>query len=125
MQVCKCSVLIGGDRNHVVNKKDVTVAEIEILRVLHGEDAVIDIKPTKQDTRKHADELARLKTIYRKRLPGPDASGQKNIVDIVYSGPRPKLPANLKDIGVDYPVKKGAAKDAADVDDTDVADTKE
>mgnify|MGYP005848280495 CR=1 FL=1 len=107
MQIVKCNVHLSSDRNHVVTKTGVTVAEIEILRTLHGEDAVTDIYPTKQDTRKHADELDRLRRVYKRKLPGPDAKGSKNVVDIVYPGPRPNLPATLKDIGVDYP--KGAS----------------
>jgi hypothetical protein len=121
MQIVNCDVHLGGDRNHVVPKTGVTVAEIEILRVLHGEDSVVNINPTKQDTRKHAEELDRLRKTYKRKLPGPDSKGSKNIVDTVYPGPRPNLPATLKDIGVDYPTaskakKKSPAKDAADAE---------
>lgn len=121
MQIVTCNVHIGGDRNYVVPKTGVTVAEVEILRVLHGEDAVTDIMPTKQDSRKHKDELDRLRQRYKRKLPGPDTKGTKNIVDVVYPGPRPNLPATLKDIGVDYPTqakakKRSPAKEAADAE---------
>ena len=110
MQVVTCDVHIGGDRNHVVVKTGVTVAEIEILRVIHGNDAVLNIQPTKQDTRKHAEELDRLRRIYKRRMPGSDSKGTKNIVDVVYPGPRPNLPATLKDIGVEYPTEAAQAR---------------
>jgi hypothetical protein len=102
--------MLAGDRNHVVHKQGVTVAEIEVLRAIHGEDSVSDVQPVKQDSRKHADELARLRRIYRRKLPGPDNSGSKNIVDLIFPGPRPNLPATLKDIGLDYPKEKAPAK---------------
>jgi hypothetical protein len=110
MQVVTCEIHLAGDRNHVVVKTGVTVAEIEILRVIHGNDAVLNIQPTKQDTRKHAEELDRLRRVYKRRMPGSDSKGTKNIVDVVYPGPRPNLPATLKDIGVEYPTEAAQAR---------------
>lgn len=44
MQICDCLVLIGGDIRNSVIKKNVTAAEVAVLRQIHGTDAVRDIK---------------------------------------------------------------------------------
>ena len=45
MQIYSCKVLLGGSRYNEVHKPEVTVPEIYVLRRVHGEDAVLEIKP--------------------------------------------------------------------------------
>jgi len=105
MQHCSCNVTLNGDRNHLVHLEDVTVAEIEILRAIHGQHSVIDIEPTY--TANATDELERLRRKYRRRVQTSAQQPQGNIVDMIYRGPRPSVPTVLADIGLDF---KGDAK---------------
>lgn len=103
MQRVDCSVRIGGDRNHTTKKRGITVAEVEVLRFLHGENAVENIKPIRMTKDQAKDVIDEMKRKYRVKFPGPNSSGAVNVVDVVYPGPRPNLPTNLKDIGVEHP----------------------
>ena len=100
MQLVNCDVSLASDRNHVVRKLGITVAEVDVLRAVHGSDAVRGIQPTR--TVSVADEkiLADLRRRYRRRMPALPGEGSKCIVDAVFTGPRPKLPKTLADIGV-------------------------
>jgi hypothetical protein len=93
MQIVNCSVHLSGDLRNTVHKRGVTVAEIVVLRNIHGGDAVTSIQPVKNDRRSHALELDRLRSIYNRR---------DQVVDQLFPGANPKLPTNLKDIGVDH-----------------------
>lgn len=113
MQICDCTVRLSGDQLHAVRKRGVTVAEIYLLRQIHGADAVIDIQPVKQDKRSHEEERDRLRKKYRRQIQNVNPDGASNIVDSVYGGPdvSTKMPVNLKDIGVEYPTAaKGGTK---------------
>lgn len=92
MQHVKCSVYLGGDYNHKVFLPDVTVAEVVVLRAIHGDDAVVEIQPTRMlrgDS--HEAERERLRRTYNRR---------DKVVDRVFPGAKADLPVNLKDIGV-------------------------
>lgn len=97
MQHCSCFVCLDGDRGASVYKPDVTVAEIVLLRAIHGEDAVTNIKPTNTGKEKPADELARLRSIYTP-LSNMTREGTP-IFDKVYPGRAPNVPKTLADIG--------------------------
>jgi hypothetical protein len=99
MQHCSCTVYLGGDLGHSVWKADVTVAEIALLRAIHGEDACQDIQPTFMAKTKQADELERLRALYSASNITKEG---KRMVDEVYPGRNPTLPVNLSDIGVEY-----------------------
>ena len=101
MQLCDVDVCLAGDRNHVVPKRKVSVAEIEVLRAVHGDDAIQNIKPRGQERRSTAEELDRLRRLYRGNV-ATEAGLSRGIVDQVFRGPRPSLPTALKDIGLDY-----------------------
>jgi hypothetical protein len=45
MRVFSCKVLLSGSRYNEVVKPEVTIPEIYVLRHIHGDDSVIDIKP--------------------------------------------------------------------------------
>lgn len=49
MDVFRCQVRLRGKVQNVVPKSEVTIPEIYVLRHLHGQDAVVDIKPLKRD----------------------------------------------------------------------------
>lgn len=112
MQVCDCTVRLSGDQLHSVRKRGVTVAEIYLLRQIHGADSVVDISPIRQDKRSHQEEIERLRKKYRSSIRNinPEASG--NVVDGLFGGPNPNVPVNLADIGVEHPSAKGSGKKA-------------
>jgi hypothetical protein len=104
MQHCTCSVFLSGDQYHKVFKSDVTVAEIAMLRAIHGEDAVVDIRPTAMGKEKHAEELDRLRAIYGSSNVTKEG---KRLLDEVFPGRAPQLPISLADIGIEYGVAEG------------------
>lgn len=112
MQICDCDVHLAGSRNHVVRKSRVSVAEIEVLRAMHGDDAVLNIQPRENKKVASRDELERLRRIYRRQLNTAGVEGRKSVVDAVYPGTNPTLPTTLADIGVEY-TKGGNTKKAA------------
>jgi hypothetical protein len=96
MQVCNITFVTrdtknGGEQVLFSNPKmDVTVAEIALLRSIHGAHAVVDIRPTINDKRSHALELARLTKRY----------GEKAI-EKAWPGAVKRLPVQLIEIGED------------------------
>lgn len=111
MQRCNVTVRLAGDVGNTVPKTNVTVAEIVVLRSVHGDDAVVDIKPTHNCKTPHREERDRLCIIYGRPR-----------VDKIFPGVFAKLPVSLKDIEVappeedaelDKPLSKGAQKAVA------------
>ncbi|WP_223518256.1 hypothetical protein [Pseudomonas sp. BF-R-21] len=98
MQHCSCFVFLGGELTSSVWKADVTVAEIALLRAIHGDDAITTIVPTYKANTKSADELDRLRQLYGQSNVSKEG---KRLVDEVYPGRAPQLPTSLSDIGVD------------------------
>lgn len=90
MQVVNCSVRLGSNLNSVVRKYNVTVAEIVVLRTIHGADSVVSIQRVLQDKRAKLEEVERLSAIY-----GPV------VRKAVFPGANPTLPVTLEDIGID------------------------
>lgn len=89
MQVVNCSVRLGSNLNSVVRKHGVTVAEIMVLRAIHGADSVTAVQPVLQDKRSRADEMDRLNSIYNPAT-----------VRGVFPGAAPNLPVTLEDVGI-------------------------
>ena len=98
MQHCSCFVFLGGELTSSVWKADVTVAEIALLRAIHGDDAITTIVPTYKATVKAAEELDRLRALYGSSNVSKEG---KRLVDDIYPGRAPQLPTTLADIDVD------------------------
>jgi len=64
MKLYKCKVRLHANPNDEVRKKDVTAAEIKLLRLLHGEDAVIEISVSGEADRGEMEERDRLAQAY-------------------------------------------------------------
>ena len=106
MQLCNATVLLAGDRNFAMPKCDVSVAEIVLLRLIHGEDAVINITPTRMTTVSLRDTKERLMAAY-----GDRKSHQKLIHDMFANTAVQGL-TKFKDLRVDAgaaPVRATAA----------------
>lgn len=108
MQHCSCRVFLAGSRNNDIPKHDVTVAEIAVLRFLHGDDSVHAIKRTYMSREAHGAEIKRLKDFF-----GPE------VVERMWPGVSPRLPVKLSDIGItDEGVSEELAASVEDPEDT-------
>lgn len=64
MKLYSCKLRLAGAVTNEILKADITAAEIEVLREIHGADSVVDIKSTGENTHNSMQERARLKRIY-------------------------------------------------------------
>lgn len=77
MQIANILLALGGDSGNVVPKYKVTPAEVAVLRLIHGDEAVTDIEPLSADAidedsgrpRTHRQEITRLSHVYGKVQP--------------------------------------------------------
>lgn len=98
MQIGECKVRLNGDLLNVVPRSDITPPEVILLRAIHGEDSVIDIKQTGSDKRQHREEYDRL---FEKYGEAPDGK-EKSILKTIWPNPHGiRFPANFAEIGVD------------------------
>ena len=65
MQICNCTVAIGGDPGMTVSKERVTVPELMVLQAVHGDDAVRHIEVIADETVNSNEERERLSLIYK------------------------------------------------------------
>lgn len=89
MELYKAEVCVGGLITNTVVKEPVTAAEIVILRKIHGDDAVKNIKPLGNKNRPYQKEFDRLLRAYGPRK-----------VEASFPGARPVLPQKLADVGI-------------------------
>ncbi len=64
MQIVNCTVAIDGEAGMTVAKSNITVAELLVLRALHGDDAVRNVEVTDDIRVSAAEERERLNLIY-------------------------------------------------------------
>jgi hypothetical protein len=64
MKLYSCKVRLHGEVKDEVHKVGVTSAEMKILKVIHGDDAVVDVKQTGEVERSESKERERLEMIY-------------------------------------------------------------
>lgn len=83
MQTANILLSLGGDDGNVVPKYGVTVAEIAVLRQIHGDEAVKDVEPTGEIKRSSRNERQRLVEAYGRRIDGRFASPA---VDALFPG---------------------------------------
>lgn len=106
MQECNVVLRLGGSLLHTVPMTGVTPAEIVCLQAIHGDDAVVDIKPTIQNKASHNAEFERLATKYNasSALSGGATAlvGDGGLVGRLFPGAVKRLPVNLKDIGLGH-----------------------
>lgn len=63
-EIADCWVRLGGDALNTVPKAGVTAAEIAVLQIIHGNDAVREVRPIGTLERTQRVERERLKSIY-------------------------------------------------------------
>jgi len=79
MQLYRADVKIGRSeigpyKTHVLAKEELTAAEIMVLRFIHGDDSVVNVKRTRMDKRAHAAEWDRLEKLYASDKGNPAVS---------------------------------------------------
>lgn len=104
MNLYTVSIQLAGDRNHVITGKGpVAVAEIAVLKAIHGETSVYDIRlyrhPADAEPLPEL-SLAELRDQLRSRYQNALPAGNEPIVDKLF-GPMGALPLTLADIGID------------------------
>ena len=70
MQLATCLLSLGGDAGNTVPKYDVTPSEVAVLRVIHGDEAVKEIRVTGSDDRGNRAERERLVAFYGRTVDG-------------------------------------------------------
>tara|TARA_R110002153_G_scaffold132549_2_gene281558 strand:+ start:81 stop:503 length:423 start_codon:yes stop_codon:yes gene_type:complete len=123
MQLVSCSVSLQSDIRNTVEKHNISVAEVAVLNMVHGQGACANIKPTKMDKRSHKDEKSFLVEKFRKHA---------SSINEMFPGLNPSLPVSLRDIEIDMDGsdeespkrtrKKDAPKRAHEPDGTFMAD---
>lgn len=106
MQMLNAIVAIGGDLGNTVPKYDVTPAEIAVLRAIHGEGAVFDIEPVREEKRSNGFELDRLRRIYG----GARDTENNIIVNVLFPGAAARVFDTLDDLGLDESFMKPTAR---------------
>jgi hypothetical protein len=89
MQRASVTVRLAGDLRNTVELAEVSPAEVLVLRHIHGNDAVVNVRPNGNDRGRSVDERGRLTERYRKHF------------SAVFPGSAPTLPDTFADIGVD------------------------
>lgn len=113
MQLCNLELRIGGSMLHTVPKIEATPAEILILKSLHGDDAVVNVRPTRMDKRSHDFEWDRLSKLYDQggamAAPGEES---RSVMQRLFPGAVKKLPVALKEIGLGHLMSPASIKAA-------------
>lgn len=124
MQICNVIVRLNGSMLHTVPKTGVTPAEILVLQRIHGNDAVVEVRPVKfEKNRSHLKEYDRLASIYDNAA-SASAPGEEggSIMGLLFPGAMKKLPRTLKEIGM---AGLAAPEVEAEVEVEEVLDTDE
>jgi hypothetical protein len=98
MEYAKIEVRLAGSLENTV-VKEVSAAEIPVIKSLHGHDSVINIKKTRVEAVDHKEERDRLEKEYT--LP---------VVEKLFPGVLGKLPQTLVEIGVEEPSVEATSK---------------
>lgn len=93
MQYVNCDLLLSGDRNFQIPQTDISVAEVVLLRHIHGPDSVINIVGTRKDTK----SLAQIREVLMAKY--GDANPQRpKLIDAMFANAHMQGLAKLSDI---------------------------
>lgn len=97
MKLYSCKLRLAGATTNEIEKPEVTAAEIEVLRELHGIDAVVDIKEAGENKLSSAEERARLRRFYAnpESLNTQMAAKRANMLRNLFGHDRLPLPDEL------------------------------
>jgi hypothetical protein len=97
-----CKLRIGGSVLNEIRKSDVTAPEIDVLRKLHGADAVLEIKETGEVQRSDRAERDRIEGIYASptNSVGESLAKKQRMLADLFGHARNPLPKVLEDAPV-------------------------
>lgn len=104
MRFYRAHVNIGGDRNHVLVKPNLTPAEIQVLQAVHGDADVYQISemPNKgQDKTPHQEIKDHLQRRYGHTTVGPESNRIPVLRHVFPTWPNGNLPTDLNAAGID------------------------
>lgn len=102
-------VALGGDSGNTVPKYDVTPAEVAVLRVIHGDDAVFDIEKTGKIDRTNRQELSRLTEVYGQRQPNGNSAAPA--VSALFPGAAARVFESFDELELDESLFKPVRRD--------------
>lgn len=111
MQIANVTLALAGDSGNTVPKMGVTAAEIPVLQLIHGNDAVTEIEPAGEIARSNRDELARLLGVY-----GKAQDGKEIVVSQLYPGVAARVFERLDELQIPpdfYKAEKRASAGSA------------
>lgn len=114
MQLVHCNLLLNQDRNFSIPKTDVSVAEVVLLRLIHGPDSVIDITPSRMTTTSLPEARAALLAAY-----GDANKDRAKLIDAMFANIHMQGLTKLSHIVAGAAAaegKKGAAKGISSAD---------
>lgn len=91
MEYANAEIRLAGSRDNTVIR-EVSASEIPLLKAIHGDDSVINIKPSRTEDINLKAERERLAYAYNKEL-----------VEKLYPGVLGKIPATLAEVGIEVP----------------------
>lgn len=99
MKLYSCKLRLAGATTNEIEKPEVTAAEIEVLRELHGVDAVVEIKEIGESKVTSAEERARLRRTYAnsESLNTQMAARRANMLRNLFGHDRLPLPDEVLD----------------------------
>lgn len=119
MQLANIMVRLGGSLLNTVHVANASPAEIIVLRAIHGDDSVTDVRPTEFKPTRHDAEFERLATKYDRAASMAAPGAEKSpLLGRLFPGAIKKLPERLAEVGLpdlDEP-------EDGDDDDDDVAE---
>lgn len=109
-----CKVRLGGSVLNEVPKIGVTAPEIEVLKKIHGDDAVLDIKRTGHVERTYMEERERINDTYANLASNIDGQREKKLrlIRDLFGNDRLPLPTELEEIDAAAEAEEKAAEAA-------------
>jgi hypothetical protein len=117
MEVGSAMVALGGDSGNTVPKDNITPAEIAVLRVIHGDDAVFDIQKTGDINRSNRQELTRLTEVYGQRQPNGNSTAPA--VSALFPGAAARVFDTFEELELDDSLFKPVERSTPDRDPLD------
>lgn len=113
MQIANVMVALGGNRDMTVPKYGVTASEIQVLRAIHGNEAVFDIEPIGEIKRADREEIGRLADPLNGY--GKARIGDKSVVETLFpGGPLARTFKTIDELGIDEEFFKPLTRVKAD-----------
>lgn len=102
MQTAHCTVRLAGNLQNTVDKRDITIAELALIKAIHGDGSVVNVQPAGEINRTDSAERQRLVSLYAKR----ESSSGRAVIEKLFPGEFARLPQTFADIGMSFEGQK-------------------